>query len=265
MHGLKLTRQGEHLGRTVISDELFHPLRFYLAEAQCSAERLIETIRADNTSRETLGDHLLLIDCADKDYWIQTLGKCGYSLEISHPLSYRGNPLEQVRELAKKRESLSVFYEYFDPNMDLARVIESIGGLRYCEVFCHVRNELALQQALIELIDWFTILMSPIDEVFCRMRNHKGLNEQPDCCTVLLKFADGMEAHWFINALGEGGARGINFYGKRGAYSWDGGTVNSGVIRRSSWDELVHSYRIADWIHKAARYERSVPYRETKR
>ena len=58
-----------------------------------------------------------------------------------------------------------------------------------------------------ELIDWFTILMSPIDEVFCRMRNHKGLNEEPDCYTVLLKFADGMEAHWFINALGEGGGK----------------------------------------------------------
>ena len=149
MHWLKLTRQGENLGRTVILDELFHPLTFYLADTQWSVEKLIQTHRTDNTSRENIGDHLLLIDCSDKDYWIQTLAKCGYSLEISHPLSYRGNPLEQVRELGKKRESLSVFYEYFDPNIDLAREIESIGGLRYCEVFCHVRNELALQQALI--------------------------------------------------------------------------------------------------------------------
>ena len=31
----------------------------------------------------------------------------------------------------------------------------------------------------------------------------------------------------------------MNFYGDRGVYSWDGGTVNSGVIRRGSWDELV--------------------------
>ena len=119
------------MGRTVISDELFHPLTFYSAEAQCSAERLIKTLRADNTSRANLGDHLLLIDCADKDYWIQTLGRCGYSLEISHPLSYRGTPLEQVGELAKKREPLGIFYEYFDPTMDLTREIESIGGLRY--------------------------------------------------------------------------------------------------------------------------------------
>ena len=90
------------MGRTVVSDDLFHPLTFYLAEAQCSIERLIETFRVDNPSRENLGDHLLLIDCADKDYWIQTLGKCGYSLEISHPLCCRGNPLEQVRELAEE-------------------------------------------------------------------------------------------------------------------------------------------------------------------
>jgi hypothetical protein len=265
MHWLKLTRQGENLGRTVISEELFHPLAFYLAETQWPAEKLIDTLRTDNTHLENLGDHLLLIDCAEKDYWIQTLGTCGYSIEISHPLSDRGNPLEQVKRLAQNEESLGVFYEYFDPTLNLAKKLDSIGGLRYCEVFCHVRNELALQQALMELIDWFTILMSPIDEVFCRMRNHKGLNEEPDCCTVLLKFADGMEAHWFINALGEGVARGMNFYGDRGVYSWDGGTVNSGVIRRGSWDELVRSYRIADWIRKAARYERSVSYRETKR
>ena len=65
-----------------------------------------------------------------------------------------------------------------------------------------------------------------------------------------------MEAHWFINALGEGVARGMNFYGDRGVYSWDGGTVNSGVIRRGSWDELaLRSYRIADWIRKAVVYE----------
>jgi len=68
MHWLKLTRQGENLGRTVVSDDLFHPLTFYLAEAQCSIERLIETFRVDNPYRENLGDHLLLLVCADKDY-----------------------------------------------------------------------------------------------------------------------------------------------------------------------------------------------------
>ena len=60
-----------------------------------------------------------------------------------------------------------------------------------------------------------------------------------------------MEAHWFINAMGEGVARGMNFYGDRGVYSWDGGTNR--VIRRGAWDELARSYRIVDWIRKAAR------------
>ena len=45
-------------------------------------------------------------------------------------------------------------------------------------------------------------------------------------------------------------ARGMNFYGDRGCILGTGGTVNSGVIRRGSWDELVRSYRIADWIRK---------------
>ena len=106
MHWLKLTRQGEKLGahrniRGVISS----PLAFYLAETQWPAEKLIDTLRTDNTHLENLGDHLLLIDCAEKDYWIQTLGMCGYSIEISHPLSDRGNPLEQVKRLAQNEES----------------------------------------------------------------------------------------------------------------------------------------------------------------
>ena len=66
-----------------------------------------------------------------------------------------------------------------------------------------------------ELIDWFTIVMSPIDEVFCRMRNHKGLNESPIVvCPIKIRW----QTHWFINALGEVGEE--IWY--RGVYSWTG-------------------------------------------
>ena len=253
------------MGRIVITDELFHPLPFYYADSFWSIDILKEHLWKDNINGNKRRDRFLFLNCADKDYWVQQVAKQSSIVEATHPLIDKGNLLDRVEQLTEEIGHIEVFYEYFDPEPNLSNKISQLGGLYYCEAYCHVRDENALEQALLELIDWFTLNMSPIDEVLCRARSHTGRNERPDCCTVLLKFADGMEAHWFISALGEEGSRGISCIGSKGTYSWDGGIVDKGIRRQVERSALNNTYRIVDWIHRSARSERSITYKESKK
>ncbi len=253
------------MARVVITDELFHPLPFYYADDLLSIDILKENLWKDNLKGKKRGDRFLFLNCADKDYWIQQVVKQSSIVEATHPLIDKGNLLERVEQLTEEMGHIEVFYEYFDPETNLSNKISQLGGLYYCNAYCHVRDEIALEQALLELIDWFTLNMSPIDEVLCRSRSHTGRNQRPDCCTVLLKFADGMEAHWFISALGEEESRGIRCIGPKGTYYWDGGIVDKGIRRQVESGALNNTYRIVDWIHRSARSERSITYKDSKR
>lgn len=253
------------MARIVVADELLHPLPFYDADGLWPVEKLKEHFCKDSTKGYNGRDKFLFLNCTDKNYWIQQVARQSCVFEASHPLINRGTFLEQVEKLTEEIEEIGVFYEYFDPESTFADKISELGCLFYCEAHCHVKDELALEQALIEMIDWFTLNMCPIDEVFCRTRNHTGRDERPDCCTVFLKFADGVEAHWFISALGEEGSRGISCIGSKGTYSWDGGIGEKGIRRTVGRGELNNTYRIVDWIHKSARLERSISYGESKR
>ena len=253
------------MSRIVITGELFHPLPFYYADGLWSIDILKEHLWKDNLKGYKRGDRFLFLDCADKDYWVQQVAKQSMIVEATHPLIDKGTLLDRVELFTEEIEDIEVFYEYFDPEPNLSNKISQLGGLYYCEAYCHVRDEIALEQALLEIIDWFILNMSPIDEVLCRTRSHTGRNERPDCCTVLLKFVDGMEAHWFISALGEEGSKGINCIGSKGTYYWDGGIVDKGIRRQVERSELNNTYRIVDWIYRSARSERSITYKELKK
>ena len=253
------------MARYVITDELYHPLPFFSADFLFSVEKLKEDLRKGDLTGNNTKDQLLFLNCADKNYWVQQVAKQSCVVEATHPLIVRGSLLEQIEQLTEEIEQIGIFYEYFDPEINLADKISQLGDLYYCEAYCHVRDELALEQALIEIIDWFTLNMSPIDEVFCRTRSHRGRNERPDCCTVLLKLADGTEAHWFISALGEEGPKGINCFGCKSTYYWGGGIRQKGIRRKVGRSALKNTYRIVDWIYQSARFERSISYGELKR
>lgn len=251
--------------RILIAEQLRRALPFYSADRQLTTVELKHYLDAGNLDGLFGQSRFLFDQCADKDFWLKRMSQESCEVEGSHPLCDRGNLLEGVDDLVTGRPGVEMFYEYFNPRVDLKEKLRTVGSLYYCEVYFQIGDEKALRQALIELVDCFCLYMSPIDEIFCRTRNHRGLSEIPDCITVFLKMVNGMEAHWFLSALNRENKKGMTFFGQEGSLFWDGEIKDRGVRRWVESKELIHTYRIVDWIHRSARFERSVSFRETQR
>ncbi len=211
------------------------------------------------------GCSLAFYACSDKTFWIQQAYERGYSVVATHPLCLEGAMYSEVQRFMERRQEVDILHEYVDPTVNFSEYVEGVGGLIYCEAQVYCGNEVGLMQSMLEWIYLFRMHLGPIDEIFCRSRNLKGTSEDADCYVVHLKLANGLESHWFFSALGNNPKAHFSFYGRLGVNTLDVEMPAEGVVHRIEHRSLIRTYKIFQWILQAARFERSVSYREAVR
>lgn len=216
---------------------------------------------ASSPSDTSFKGELIFLRCPDRGYWLHTALERGYKVRATHPLE----SWQALQRLPLDGERLGICYEYLSPSADLQRAFADIGGILYFEVRCRVADPLAVEQALLETMDWVRMQMDSVDEVFARTRNLAGTAAAADCTVVFLKLANGIEGHCFFNALSVKPMVEVTFYGRSGAFTWGGGIEHRAVFRAETPAGLAATYRLGDWVEKASRFERSMAYGELKK
>ena len=204
---------------------------------------------------------LIFLRCPDREYWLYRALEDGYYIRATHPIELGPD----IGSLQLRENQLGIFYEYISPFFDLQDAFEKIGGVLYFEARCSTFDPIALEQAFLELMDWLRLHMEAVDEIFARTRNLSASSPRSDSSLIHLKLANGIEGHCFFHAFTAEQGFEITFYGPSGAISWDGGIEGIGVDRAESPQGIARATRIAEWVDRAARFERAITYGESKK
>ncbi len=227
---------------------------------QWSIEKL-EGELASSASHTRFAGDLIFLRCPDRGYWMHKALENGYRVRATHPIC----SWNALRELQLGSDHFGVYYEYVSPSVNFKEAFEEIGGVLYFEVRCSAADPLALDQVLLETLHWLRLHMESIDEVFARTRSFNGISARADCAMVYLKLANGIEGHCFLHALQSQVPCELTFYGRSGTVVWDGGVQDGGILQVETLSNVAATYRIADWVEKASRFERAMTYREVKK
>ncbi len=220
---------------------------------------------------------VLLFDVADKAYWVHRILAFGLPILCTHPLSSRH---EDIQTLLREdvEHNVYILSERVKMPPSLTDITCDTGPLLFFEVRVST-PEARLKQALLETFDLINAHLFPVDEIFARTRNAKGLSADPDIVLAHLRMRNGLEGLVEILSLGGRDSATIHFYGRSGERVLDGEDATRlllpqiKAISKREWssremlplESAAKSYQMLHWLEKAGRFDRVINYRESRR